>query len=391
MKIAQIAPPWISIPPQYYGGTENVIYHLVEELVALGHDVTLFAPQDARTSAKQISFIPRALLDEGVPLQTNLKAYYHLHKSLEYIFAHNFDIIHSHLSSSADLYLFPLTATLAQPHVTTLHGHFPFDRALNNWTGDADSYFMDWAQSVPLVASSESARAKAGYPTHFVGTIHNGVQMRDYTPADGGTEDYFVWLGRFTLEKGAHLAIEACRRAQVPLILAGIKDLQSRDNMQYYHHLVEPYIDGEQIRSIGPVDVSQKVNLLSRARALLNPVEWEEPFGMTLIEAMAGGCPVISFAHGAAPEIVVDGSTGFLVNDIHEMVHAMSHINEIDREQVRAHTEHHFSARAMAENYLRIYSKIITTNAFANILPGRVNTAPLTESQGAPEVYFPGC
>ena len=152
MKIAHIAPPWIAIPPKNYGGTEIVLYNLIEEQVAQGHDVTLLAPGDARTSAKLISFFPHALIDAGVPWQGHLKAYYHLHKAVEYIKDHDFDIVHTHLSSSADMYLFPLTAQLATPHVMTLHSHFPFDH-VQSWTGDADDFYMQWIASVPMIVS----------------------------------------------------------------------------------------------------------------------------------------------------------------------------------------------------------------------------------------------
>src|SRR5437899_12165471 len=156
MKIGQIGPPWITIPPKNYGGTEIVIFNLVEEQVAQGHDVTLFAPGDAKTSAKHISFFQKSLIDSGIPWPAHLKAYYHLQKSLE--FAREFDIIHTHLSSSSDLYIFPLTAPLATPHITTLHSRFPFDR-VQSWTGDADQFYMEWAPLVPMVAISEAARA----------------------------------------------------------------------------------------------------------------------------------------------------------------------------------------------------------------------------------------
>src|SRR5438552_7910808 len=151
MKIAQIAPPWISIPPKDYGGTEIVIYNLVEEQVAQGHDVTLLAPGDAKTSAKKVSFFPQTLLEEGIPWAAHLKAYYHMHKSIEYIKEHDFDIVHTHLSSSSDMYIFPLPAPLATPHITTLHSRFPFD-PVQSWTGKADEYYMEWAPSIPKVA-----------------------------------------------------------------------------------------------------------------------------------------------------------------------------------------------------------------------------------------------
>src|SRR6516162_5167343 len=203
LRIAQIAPPWIRIPPKQYGGTENVIYHLVEEQVAQGHKVTLFAPGDANTSANLISFYPKSLLDSGIPWTMHLKAFYHLQKAVDYIKEHRFDIVHTHLSSSSDMYLFPLTAKLATPHVTTLHSVFPFDRdARSNRTGDADSYYMVWAPNLPMVAISESARQNVPHPLNFVGVVHHGLHMQDYQlrKRKPGMGDHFAWLGRFMPE-----------------------------------------------------------------------------------------------------------------------------------------------------------------------------------------------
>ncbi len=316
MKIAHIAPPWITIPPKNYGGSEIVIYNLVEEQVALGHDVTLFAPGDAKTSAKQVSFYPKALVEEGIPWVAHLKAFYHLYKSLGYV--RDFDIVHTHLSSSADMYIFPLTAHLDTPHVTTLHSRFPFDRA-RNWVGEADKYYMEWAPSVPIVAISERAMEEVPYDLDFVGVVHHGIPMQKFRPVKVKRGDFFVWLGRFMPEKGPHLAI----------------------------------------KYIGPVNMRQKISLLSRARGFLNPILWEEPFGMVMIEAMALGCPVISFPRGAAPEIVVHRKTGFLVHDVNEMVKFFPRIDGIDRNVTREHVEKNFSARAMAEKYIKVYKKVI--------------------------------
>ena len=358
MKIAQIAPPWISIPPKNYGGTEVVIYNLVEELVAQGHDVTLFAPGDARTSAKLVSFFPKSLLESGVTWPAHLKAYYHLYKSLER--AQEFDIVHTHLSSSSDLYIFPLTTSLATPHVTTLHSRFPFDR-VNIWTGDADYLYMEWAPYVPMIAISESARAEVPHKLNFVGVVPHGLPMEQFRPTGRKRSDFFVWLGRFVPDKGVHLAIEAAKRAQVPIVLAGTIDRYSHESIHYYHQVIEPLIDGKQIRYVGPVNMKEKISLLSRARGFLNPIEWEEPFGMVMIESMALGCPVISFARGAAPEIIVSGKTGFLVRDLDEMVACIPRIDEIDRNVTRMHIEEHFSAPVMAKEYVEIYEKLVKT------------------------------
>src|SRR3989440_6056211 len=264
MRIAQIAPPWITIPPKNYGGTESVLSNLVEQQVAQGHDVTLFAPGDAKTSAKLVSFFPRSLLQEGVPWSMHLKAFYHLQKSLEQVKEQDFDVVHTHLSSGSDLYIFPLTAALATPHVTTLHSHFPFDHAPGGWVGDADRYYMDWAPSVPMVAISESARAQVKLPLKFVGVVHNGIEMSLYRPPSKKRGDYFVWLGRFVPEKVPHLAIDMAKQARVPLVLAGTIDRYVKASLSYFHEQIESQIDNEQIKYIGPVNMKQKVRLLSR-------------------------------------------------------------------------------------------------------------------------------
>ncbi|WP_149403353.1 glycosyltransferase family 4 protein [Dictyobacter arantiisoli] len=362
MKIAQIAPPWVPIPPPNYGGTENVLFHLVEQQVAQGHDVTLFAPADARTSARLVSFFPHSLLQENVPWTMHLKAFYHLQKALEQVEAQDFDIVHTHLSSSADLYLFPLTAHLVMAHVTTLHSCFPFDHTPDGWCGDADTYYMDWAPSVPVVAISESARAQSHFPLNFVGVVHNGVETRQISLPPQKQGAYFVWLGRFVPEKGAHLAIEAARRADVSLILAGTIDRHVPGSVCYFSEMIQPQIDGEKVIYIGPVDAQQKRLLLGSARGLLNPINWEEPFGMVTIEAMLSCCPVISFDRGAARELIIHGKTGFLVHTLDEMVQSIARIHEIDREITRLHVESDFSARRMAERYTQIYQQVIAMN-----------------------------
>jgi glycosyltransferase involved in cell wall biosynthesis len=358
MKIAHIAPPWIAIPPKNYGGTESVLYHLIEEQVTQGHDVTLFAPGDARTSARLISFFPHSLIDAGVPWQGHLKAYYHLHKAVEYIKDHAFDIIHTHLSSSADMYLFPLMAHLAVPHVMTLHSRFPFDH-VQSWTGDADDFYMQWASSVPMVLISEQARAELLLPLTIVGVVHHGLPMALFQPTVKYPEPFFVWLGRFVPEKGPHLAIEAAKKAGVPLVLAGTIDPHVQEAVDYFEQVIKPHLDNHQVTYVGPVNREQKIDLLSRAQGLLNPIQWEEPFGMVMIEAMAVGCPVIAFDRGAASEIVAHRRSGFLVQNVDEMVRSISRIGELDRRVVRTHVEQHFTAQKMVKKYTAVYKNII--------------------------------
>lgn len=361
MKIAHIAPPWISIPPKNYGGTETVLYNLVEEQVAQGHDVTLFAAGDTTTSAKLVSFFPHSLLDSGVPWQGHLKAYYHLHKAVEYIKDHDYDVVHTHLSSSADMYLFPLMSHLVVPHVMTLHSHFPFDR-VQSWVGDADDdYIKDWASKVPMVLISNQARANTTLPLNIVGVVHHGLPMQHFRATTRQPENYLVWLGRFVPEKGAHLAIEAAQRAGVPIVLAGTIDKHVEESVNYFNQKIKPLIDNRQVKYVGPVNMQQKIDLLSRARGMLNPIQWEEPFGMVMIEAMAVGCPVIAFRRGAAPEIVAQGTSGFLVRNVDEMVQSIARLGEFERTRVSAHVEQNFTARVMAQKYVKVYKQVIAS------------------------------
>lgn len=365
MKIAQIAPGWFPVPPKDYGGTEVVLYTLIEELIEQGHDVTLYAPGDARTSAKLVSFFPRSLIVSGVPWQAHLKAYYHLKKSVDAVQQGDFDIVHAHLSAPSDLYMFPLMADVKIPHVATLHSRFPFDHLPTGWVGDADPLYMDWASTMPIVAISEHARKEVTYPIDFAGVVYHGLPMGQLRPTKTRRRDYFAWLGRCVPDKGAHLAIQAAKEAGVSLILAGTVDRNIPESVRYFQEYIKPQLDNKQIRYIGPANVKEKINLFSGARAFLNPIEWEEPFGMVMIEAMALGCPVISFIRGAAPELIVDGKTGFLVKDVDAMVRAMKNIDTIDREATRRHVEENFSARVMAKNYTEIYRRIIETGTGA--------------------------
>lgn len=358
MRIAHIAPAWIAIPPKNYGGTEIVISYLVEEQVAQGHDVTLIASGDSRTSAELVSFLPQSLREAGVLWQSHLKAYYHLYKAVEYVKDHDFDIIHMHLSSTQDMYLFPLLASLTTPHVMTLHSHFPFDRA-GAWLGDADQLYMEWAASVPMVAISEHARDAETYALNFVGVVHHGLPMAQFRPTVKQPEDFFAWLGHFVPAKGPHLAIEAAQKAGVPLVLAGIVNNDRQVSVDYFDKMIKPHIDGQQVKYVGPVNMQQKVDLLSRARGLLNPIQWEEPFGMVMIESMAVGCPVISFNRGAASEIVAHQKNGFLVDNVDEMVHFIPRIDEIEREVTRKYIKSNFSSDRMAKSYLEVYRTII--------------------------------
>jgi glycosyltransferase involved in cell wall biosynthesis len=377
MKIAQIASPWIAVPPTTYGGTEGMLYNLIEEQIAQGHDVTLFAPGDARTSAQHISFFDQSLIDAGVPWQAHLKAFYHYYKAVEYINAHVFDIAHIHLSSASDMYLYPLLHASGMPVISTLHSRFPFD-VVDSWHGDADDYYLGWLTSVPLVVISESALVDVPYHLNFLDVIHHGLPLKQIVPTVERPDDFFVWLGRLFPVKGVHLAIEAAKRAGVPLVLAGTIDQHTSESVDYFERMIRPQLDDQQIRYIGPVGTEQKIDLLSRARGLLNPIRWNEPFGMVMIEAMAVGCPVISFVRGAAPELVCHGESGFLVHDVDEMVSYISKVGTLDRHIVRKYVEKHFSVEKMVEKYIRAYRKVITEHQRKNASPAVSLQIPLS-------------
>jgi glycosyltransferase involved in cell wall biosynthesis len=230
------------------------------------------------------------------------------------------------------------------------------------WIGDADEYYMEWLSSIPMVAISQSARAEVSYPLRFVGVVPHGLPMDIFKPVVEQPENFLVWLGRFSPEKGAHLAIQVAKAVNMPLVLAGIVDEQVAEQVTYFEEMIKLHIDGQQISYIGPVNLEQKIDLLSRAKGFLNPIEWEEPFGMVMIEAMSVGCPVITFARGAAPEVVADGIGGFLVQDVQEMVQSVARLDELDRQKVRAYAKSKFAVHEMARNYLRIYQKVIMSD-----------------------------
>jgi len=372
MKIAHIAPPWIAIPPKNYGGAEAAIANLVEEQVAQGHDVTLFSPGNARTSARLISFFATSLVDAGVPWHAHLKAHYHYCKALEYVKIHTFDILHLHLASSSDMYAYPLASlmNIETPLITTLHSRFPFDRTPSleektDWTGDADRYYLDWLARTPLVALSKSACMDIPFPLNVVGVIYYGLPLNSFQPTTYRPGTYLAWIGRIIADKGPHHAIAAAKAMDMPLVLAGTVDSRIPESVQYFEEQIKPYIDGKQIRYIGPVNLTQKTDLLSRARGFLNPIEWNEPFGLVMVEAMAAGCPVISFSRGAAPELIAHGKSGFLVRDVEEMTGLIPELDSLDRRTVRAHVEENFSIQLMAERYSEIYKRSIAEQSTA--------------------------
>ncbi len=337
MKIAQIAPLAESVPPRLYGGTERIVSYLTEELVAQGHDVTLFASGDSVTSARLARCAPTALRLNPAVRDT---LPHHL-LMLEQVRqrADEFDILHFHI----DLMQFSMLRTISTPSVTTLHGRLdlpdlqPFYRA-----------FPD----VSLVSISDNQRAPMP-PVHWVRTIHHGLppDLYPFSPrADGG---YLAFLGRISPEKRPDRAIEIASRTGMKLKIAAKIDNADAD---YWRDEIEPLVrDNPLVEYMGEIGEREKAAFLGQAKALLFPIDWPEPFGLVMIEAMACGTPVIAFACGSTPEVIDHGESGFLVTSVDEATAAVHHALRLDRAQVRATFERRFSIERVADDYLEVY------------------------------------
>ena len=343
MRIAQIAPLAESVPPKLYGGTERVVHWLTEELVQQGHEVTLFASADSRTSAALVPVIPRALR-LGKPKQDAAAAYAALLADLDER-AREFDMIHAHL----DWLHLPMLRTKHVPFLTTLHGRLDLPglgRVLKRFSG------------AHFVSISENQRQPLPHLS-WLGTVYHGMPERDLA-AKFERGRYLGFLGRLSPEKGAHIAINLARRARLPLrIAAKVPRSQSR----YVKEQLLPQVDGDVIELTGEVDDKGKAEFLANATALLFPIDWPEPFGLVMIEAMACGTPVIAFRRGSVPEVIDDGVSGFVVDNEDEAVAAIARANELDRRRVRAAFEERFTAARMARDYLAKYSELIGNRA----------------------------
>jgi glycosyltransferase involved in cell wall biosynthesis len=339
MRIAQVAPLVEAVPPKLYGGTERVIYWLTEELVALGHDVALFASGDSKTSGKLEAVWPRALRLDGSVLDQNA-----LHMTmLEQVRARadEFDVLHFHL----DYYPFSLFSRGPTPFITTLHGRLDLP--------EHQAVFGTFS-SVPVVAISESQRSlvpRAGW----LSTIHHGLPENLLTPRPV-TPSYFAFLGRIAPEKAVDRAIRIARHCGIPLKIAAKVDKVDRE---YFERDIKPLLDGSGVEFIGEISDAEKSDFLSGAIALLAPVDWPEPFGLIQIEAMACGTPVIAFNRGAIPEVIENGLTGFVVEDEAGAIRVVERLPELSRERIRKRFEERFTARRMAKDYVDVYEGLM--------------------------------
>lgn len=343
MRIAQVAPLWERVPPVTYGGTELVVGLLTDELVRRGHEVTLFASGDSITLARLEPIHPCAMRQDP-----SLKEYA-VCEALElaqvYKRASEFDIIHSHVGYSS----LPLAQLVKTPTVHTLHGIFTPDNV------KIFTYF----QQQPYVSISKSQR-QALPELNYVATIYNGINVASYQFYPQPQQPpYLAFLGRFSPEKGPHHAIEIAKRTGLPLRMAGKVDVVDKD---YFETAIKPHIDGKQIEFLGEVNHSQKNKLLGGAVATLFPITWREPFGLVMTESMATGTPVIAMALGSAPEIIVQGKTGFLCQSVDECVMALDRVSEIDRRACRQHVEQNFSVKSMVDGYEAVYRQIVANS-----------------------------
>jgi len=343
MRIAQIAPLTEAIPPRLYGGTERVISWLTEELVAQGHDVTLFASGDSCTSAKLEAVWPRSLRLDGGVRDANA-----LHMMmLEQVRrrAREFDVLHFHL----DYYPFSLFMRQATPFVTTLHGRLDLPEHQN--------VFATFA-SAPLISISDSQRRpvpRAGW----VRTIYHGLPEASLLPRPA-KPSYFAFLGRISPEKATDAAIRIAQRCGVPLKIAAKVDKVDRD---YFETEIRSLLRPPAVEYIGEIGDHEKSDFLSGATCLLAPADWPEPFGLVLIEAMACGCPAIAYNAGAIPEVIEDGVTGFIVHDEPSAIAAAAQLSKLSRLTIRRRFEERFTARRMAQDYLVVYRELIDAAA----------------------------
>ncbi|MGO9108479.1 MAG: glycosyltransferase family 4 protein [Thermoguttaceae bacterium] len=341
MRIAQIAPLYESEPPKLYGGTERVVSYLTDELVRLGHEVTLFASGDSETTAKLVAACPRALWGNADCRETLP----HHVRLIELVFqdVSRFDILHFH----CDYLHFPLLRRHPHPSVTTLHGriHRP----------DSGSLFAEYADA-PLVSISNSQRRPIP-EANWQATVYHGLPRSLYAHY-GRPGEYLALLGRMSPEKGVDRAIEIARLAKLKLKIAAKIYPEER---AYYHDRIEPLLhqSKEWVEYIGEVGGGEKQEFLGNARALLFPIDWPEPFGLVMIEALACGTPVIAWRNGSVPEVITDGVTGFIVEGIEEAVRAVRRVASLNRQVCRRSFEERFDAVRMARDYVEVYRRLV--------------------------------
>jgi glycosyltransferase involved in cell wall biosynthesis len=349
MRIAQVAPPFESVPPARYGGTERVVSTLTEELVRRGHEVTLFASGDSRTSASLVPTVERALWHQ-TPLVKDFAPYWAI--TLGHVWEHieEFDVVHSHL----DYFAYPMARAAVRPVVTTLHGRLDLPEQQPLYR-----HFRD----VPLVSISDSQRSPIP-DANWVATIYHGIELDEFT-FNSKMGGYVAFLGRISPDKGLDTAIRVARRAGVPLLIAArmplphFHDPNARVDWEYWESEIQPLLEGRQVELLGQLAGKDKDEFLRNAAALLFPVRWPEPFGLVMVESLACGTPVLALNGGSVPEVIEDGVTGFIRETEDELVDALGRIADLDRTRCRAEAERRFSPAAMVDAYEGVYARVV--------------------------------
>ncbi|HWX84786.1 MAG TPA: glycosyltransferase family 4 protein [Xanthobacteraceae bacterium] len=341
MRIAQVAPLTEAVPPKLYGGTERVVHWLTEELVALGHDVTLFASGDSQTSATLDATWPKALRLDGSVRDPNALHMVMLERVRQKCDDEEFDFLHFHL----DYFSWSLFSRQPTPFLTTLHGRLDLP--------EHQPVFNTFAK-LPVISISNAQRRPVPQ-ANWVRTIHHGVPEKLLMPQPS-SHDYLAVLGRIAPEKGIDRAIRIATRCGTPLKIAAKVD---RADQEYYDEVICPLITGNPlVEYIGEISDREKPEFLSGAMGLLVPIDWPEPFGLVMVEAMACGTPVLAFNRGSVPEIVEDGLTGFIVEDEISAVAAVGRLQGLNRGAIRKQFEARFTARRMALDYLAAYRSL---------------------------------
>jgi glycosyltransferase involved in cell wall biosynthesis len=351
MRIAQIAPLIESVPPRFYGGTERVVSYLTEELVRLGHDVTLFASGDSVTSARLVTCATTALrLDPNVrdPIP-----YYMLMLDRVRECADDFDMLHFHI----DVFHFPLFRPLASRTLTTLHGRQDLP--------DLRPLYLGFNE-MPLISISMGQRAPIPN-ANFVATVYHGLPLGLHRPTFNPHGGYLAFLGRISPEKGVDRAIKVAQMLSIPLKIAAKVD---RADEAYFREQIVPLLKAPNVEFIGEIDEHQKTDFLGQALALMFLINWPEPFGLSMIEAMACGTPVLALRRGSVEEVVDDGLTGHIVDSIEEAEIMLPSVIALDRHAVRQRFEERFTAARMAKDYVRVYNSLLKL-AKANLVPNQ--------------------
>jgi glycosyltransferase involved in cell wall biosynthesis len=344
MKIAQVPPLMESVPPMLYGGTERIVSYLTEELIHQGHEVTLFASGDSCTRAELVPCCPRALRLSNVrdPMPYNLLQLDAVIKR-----ANEFDILHFH----NDCLHFPCARRLGHKCVTTLHGRLDLP--------DLAPLFNQFAK-MPVVSISSDQRRPLS--ANWVATVYHGLPRNLYSPSGRGEGGYLAFLGRICRDKGVERAIEIARRAGQKLKIAAKVD---KSDQCYFDEVVAPLLGSPDVEFIGEIGENQKEAFLSGAKALLFPIDWPEPFGLVMIEAMSCGTPVIAWPQGSVREVIDEAVTGFIVDSIEDAVEAAAKVEILDRNLVRNTFDRRFTAELMARNYIEVYESLLKRPQFS--------------------------